>query len=438
MFRSIVISAFLLCGSLVAAASTRPQYGGTLHVETASAAEAIARPLVFDTLTATAPNGDAAPSLAIRWTSENESQRWQFWLRPGIHFHDGADLTADDVVRSLTAACASACPWKTLRAIGDSIVFTTDSPAPTLPQELARSVYAISRKNSDGQLDGTGPFQITSRGKDSLFLTALNDAWQGRPFLDSIEIDGQRDQRAQLLDLSVGRADLVDIAPEAVRQAQQSHLSLLASQPVDLLALVIHSPAMQTPAQREAIADAVDRGTLWSVIFQKQGEASASLLPNSLSGYAFLFPPDRNLARATELASAVCTPLTLAAQPGDPILQLVAGRLALNLREAGLNVQVRSSNPEAADLALRRIPLEAAAPRPALHQMLEQVGHDTDDGSGDPASLYRVERTFLADHAVIPLLWLPRTYGVGPRVRGLELAPDGTPLLANVSLKAAP
>jgi MarR-like DNA-binding transcriptional regulator SgrR of sgrS sRNA len=437
VYRSIATSGLLLCAA-VAAAGTRPHYGGTLHMETAASADAVARPLVFDTLTRTAPNGEAAPSLATRWAVENESQRWQFWLRSGVHFHDGSDLTADDVVRSLSAECASACPWKTLRAVGGSVVFTTESPAPTLPQELACSNYIVSRKTSDGQLDGSGPFQIASRGKGSLLLTAVDDAWQGRPFLDSIEIEGQRDQRAQLLDLSVGRADLIDIAPEAVRQAQQSHLTLLTSQPTALLALVIHSNAMQTPAQREAVADAVDRSTLWSVIFQKQGEASASLLPNSLTGYTFLFSPDRNLSRATELAAAVHAPLTLAAQPGDPVLQLVAERLALNLHEAGLNVQVRSANPDAADLVLRRIPLEAAAPRPALHQMLQQLGHDAEDGSGDPASLYRVERTFLAEHAVIPLLWLPRTYGAGVRVHGLKLAPDGTPLLADVSLKTAP
>lgn len=437
MFRSIVINGLLLC-AVAAAASTRPHYGGTLHVETAGPADAVARPLVFDSLTRTAPSGMAAPSLALRWVGENDSQRWQFWLRAGVHFHDGTDLTADDVVRSLSAACVSACPWKTLRAVGDSVVFTTDSPVPTLPQELARSSYIVSRKTSDGQFDGTGPFQITSRGKDSLFLTAVNDAWQSRPFLDSIEIDGKRDQRAQLLDLGVGRADLIDIEPEAVRQAQQAHLTLLSSQPTTLLALIVHSNAMQTAVQREAIADAVDRSTLWNVIFQKQGEASASLLPNAITGYTFLFSLDRDLSRATELAAAVHAPLTLAAPPGDPVLQLVAERLALNLHEAGLNVQVRSANSEAADLVLRRIPLEAAAPRPALHQMLQQLGHDADDGSGDPASLYRVERTFLAEHAVIPLLWLPRTYGASARLHGLQLTPDGTPLLADVSLKTAP
>jgi ABC-type transport system substrate-binding protein len=299
-------------------------------------------------------------------------------------------------------------------------------------------MYLIIKKNASGELDGTGPFQVATRGPRTVMLAAVNDAWQGRPFVDSIEVDGQRDNRVQLLDLSVGRADIIDLSPEFVRQAQQAHLPVITSQPTDLIALVIHRNTMQTPEQREAIAAAVDRESLWSVIFHKQGEPSAALLPNAISGYAFLFPTDRNIARATQLASTVRAPLMLTEQPGDGLMQLAADRLALNLHEAGLNVQVRSTNVNTADIVLTRLHLEAADRRAALHELLQQLGHDTDDGSGDPASLYRVEREFLAGHTAVPLVWLSRSYGVSARVRGLELAPDGTPLLANVSLKAVP
>jgi len=37
----------------------------------------------------------------------------------------------------------------------------------------------------------------------------------------------------------------------------------------------------------------------------------------------------------------------------------------------------------------------------------------------------------------VPLLYLPRAYGVGPRVRGLRLSVDGVPLLDEVSLEDA-
>ena len=433
----------LLC-AMTAAASTRPQYGGTLRVETAAEPDALVRALVFDTLTRVDASGAVAPSLAVRWAQDNDAQRWQFWLRAGVHFHDGSEMTADDVVRSLTEACGSACPWKTLRAVGASVVMTADSPTPTMPAELARGIYIVTHGDAAGALDGTGPegtgpFRITSQSRDTAMLAAVNDAWAGRPFVDTVEIDARRDVRAQLLDLSVGRADIVDLPPEDVRQAAQSHVASVTSAPVDLIALSVHSRALDTPMKREAIADAVDRAALWSVIFQRQGEASASLLPNALTGYGFLFPAQRDLAHATELAAAVHAPLTLTADTNDATMQLVAGRLALNLREAGLNVQVKAARgaggPAAADLTLMRIHLEAGDARAGLHEMLREFGADTDDGGGDPAALYRAEKAFLDDHAVVPLLWLPRSYAVGARVRGLELAPDGTPLLADVSLK---
>ena len=179
-----------------------------------------ARPLVFDRLTHTDAGGEAAPSLAVRWAQENQAQRWQFWLRPGVRFHDGTEMTAEDVVRSLTEDCAAdaggSCGWKTLRAVGDSVVMTTDSPAPTMPAELARAEYIITHKDAAGETDGTGAFKITSQSRDTAMLVAVNDAWAGRPFVDAVEIDGRRDLRTQLLDLSVGRADRVDcLMPEA-------------------------------------------------------------------------------------------------------------------------------------------------------------------------------------------------------------------------------
>ncbi|HXE07417.1 MAG TPA: ABC transporter substrate-binding protein [Acidobacteriaceae bacterium] len=435
MYRSIAASGLLLC-AMAAPASTRPQYGGTLHVETLDTPDALVRMLVFDRLTRFDANGGVSPALAIRWSQDNNAQRWQFWLRPGVHFHDGTEMSTEDVVRSLNDACASHCPWKMVRAVGMSVVLTSDSPLPTLPEELARSIYIIAHKQAGGELDGTGPFKTTSSGGNNAMLTAVNDAWSGRPFVDGIEIDGRRDMRAQLLDLSVGRADIVDLPPELVRQAMQSHVVVTASSPVDMLALTLQGGRLRAPEQRRAIAEAVDRTALWSVIYQKQGEASGSLLPNWLTGYAFLFSPLRNPARATELAAAARMPLTLSADRNDPATQLAAERIALNLHEAGLTVQVRPPGTPDVDIRLRCIHLEANDARAGLHEMVRELGADMDDGGGDAASLYRVEKTFLDDGTVVPLLWLPRDYAVNPRVRGLALAPDGTPLLADVSLKA--
>ena len=270
----------------------------------------------------------------------------------------------------------------------DSLIFTTASPDPVLPEELARSEYAIASQDAAGNAVGTGPFRFVSNSNYVLKLAAVDDAWQGRPFVDEIEITGRRVLRTQWLDLSAGRADLVDVPVEAVRQAQQEHLNVVQSGNCDLLALsVAHSGVFADDAQREAIALAVDRAVLSNVIFQKQGEMTASLLPDALTGYSFLFPVARDLSRAQTLRGAGSgSPLTLLLEDASPTMQLVAERIALNLREAGFRVQVAIHAPNAEpgatpDLTLQRIHLESAGAQAALGQMLAAFGQSLTDES---------------------------------------------------------
>ena len=428
-------------------AHTRPHYGGTLHVETQAdpwqAADSIGRRLVFDSLTRVDNSGAVQPALAVRWKAQNGDHRWQFWLRPGVHFHDGSLLTADSVEQALERSCKQ-CPWTSVRTLGDSLVFTTASPDPILPEQLARSQYAIASQDASGNPTGTGAFRYISNVNYVLSLAAVDDAWQGRPFLDAVEITGRRTVRTQWLDLNAGHADVVDVPVEAERQAQQEHINLVQSGDCDLLALTIARNGVLTDgAQREAIALAVDRAVLYNVIFQKQGEMTASLLPDALTGYGFLFPVARDLVRAQGLHGAGGgAALTLIVEDTNSAMQLAAERIALNLREAGFHVQVVTRGMNAgpsgmSDLGLKRIHLESADAQAALEQMLATFNQALTDESADPAALYREEASFAQTRQVVPLLYLPRSYGVGTRVRGLHLSPDGVPLLADVSLEDA-
>jgi ABC-type transport system substrate-binding protein len=299
-------------------------------------------------------------------------------------------------------------------------------------------MYAISHQTDTGGPDGTGPFQVTGFANGVLTFAANDDYWQGRPFVDTVEVRPRRAIRDQWLDLSIGRADIVEVSAESLRQAQQNHLSVLTSRPTDLLALHISTNGTLRDSQlRQAVALAVDRSALFNVIFQKQGEITASLLPDELTGYAFLFATDRGVARAHEHRAGAPTPaLSLAVENADATLQLASERIALNLREAGFNVQiVPVTNKQGADLVLRRVHLEAASAGAGLAEMLEDFGQGTMKENGDAAALYRIERSFLETYKVVPLLYLPRAYAIGERVRDPRLGTDGTPIIIDVSLE---
>jgi len=433
--------------TLMAGARTRPHYGGTLHVETAG--EAWQRPdgpawrLVYDGLTQLDASGVVRPALALTWEQDNNFHRWQFRLRPGVHFHDGSLLTSAAVVASLTASCKTVCPWNAVKAVGQFVIFTNDSPMPNLPALLANNEFLITLVTTgEGQTAGggigTGPFQVTGFTNGALTLAANENCWSGRPFADAIEIRVHRPVRDQWLDLGLGRADVVEVPAEQMRQAQQQHLTILASTPVELLALqVSDTGALANVKVRGAIAAAVDRSALYNVIFQKQGEVTGSLLPQKMSGFSFLFPTDRDLAKAQELRGGLTAgPLTLSTE-GDGAMQLAAQRIALNLHEAGFSVQVTNGGSQRSDLVLREFALVGADPAAALEQVLRSAGNERAVMAQNSAACYQAEQMALEEKNVIPLLDLPRAFAFGPRVRDLRLRADGTPDLADASLEGA-
>ena len=448
MLRRFAISCVMAALALGAGARTRPHYGGTLRVEIEGdpwqRPNGLARRLVLDGLTRVDADGTARPALAVDWKSENDDHRWQFRLRPGVHFQDGSPLTSVAVVASLNVICPANCPWTAIHAVGSSVIFTSDSPMPNLPALLAADEFLLpltitsEGKTPEGVV-GTGPFQVRGFTNGMLILAANDTCWQGRPFADAVEIHVHRSIHDQWLDLGVGRADVVEAPAEQIRQAQQQRLTVVASPPVTLLALTVtDSGALANPLLRAAIALAVDRGALYNVIFQKQGQITASLLPANLTGYAFLFPVERDLGKAQELRGGLTPPPLTLATEGGPVMQLAAQRIALNLHEAGFNVQVvNAGSTQHADLGLRRLPLECNQPQAALESMLRSVGLSAPPPEQSPVSLFNVEHNVLDRKTLIPLLYLPSAFAIGDRIRDFRLGPDGTPDLANASLEDA-
>jgi hypothetical protein len=188
---------------------------------------------------------------------------------------------------------------------------------------------------------------------------------------------------------------------------------------------------------RAAIAAAVDRSALSNVIFQKQGEVTASLLPANVSGYSFLFPVERDVKKASALRGGLAPrPLVLSFE-GGATMQLAAQRIALNLSEAGIAAQVANGD-QRGDLSLTTLSLESRDARSALAAMLRRAGQTIPPVDAAPASLFIAEHEFLSRDTLIPLLYLPRSYAISARVRDLRLAVDGRSDLADASLEGAP
>jgi MarR-like DNA-binding transcriptional regulator SgrR of sgrS sRNA len=393
--------------------------------------------LVFDTLVTTDARGLLRPALAVAWQADPGNQRWKFVLRPDVKFHDGSPLAPEAVGASLREANPT---WKIFPE-ADAIVIERDAPAPNLAAELARPRNAIVKRDSDA-LAGTGPFAIRSftSGKH-LTLAANEDSWAGRPYLDTIEVDFGKTGRDQLIALDSGRVDLADVSPDQTARATTGARHLLTSQPVELIGLVFTHDA-QSPedrALRSALALSIDRASVRHVILQSSGDTTAALLPEWISGYSFVFPDAQNLPLARQKRAELrqAPTLTIAYDPSDPFAQVVAERVILNAKDAGLTLQTTSSATP--DLRLVRISLDTADPQLALGQIASQFNLAAPRfASSSSDAIYEAENAALQSQRVIPLFYLPATYLLGPNVRSVRLSLLGIPDLANTWLGAPP
>ncbi len=428
--RFLAASSLLL--ALAAHAAERPRYGGVLRVDTRQGWEqAGLRRLVIENLTTAGDTGQPAAQLATTWESQNEGRRWQFWLRRGVRFHDGTLLTPAEVVKDLQARrCNSSCPWSAARAVGDSVVLEFSQGRPHFAAEVALPQYGIERTGADSVLIGTGPFRWSEYRQSSAttVLTAFDDYWGGRPFVDAIEVAGERSPRDQALDLESGRADVVEGSPEQIRRWQQQRMRLLTSQPVELIVLALRTdkPALQDVRLRQALALAIDRDAIHNVVLQKQGEVAAGFLPNWISGYAFLLPHARDLGRAQQLRAQLgnVPPLTIGVSGSDATLQLIAERIALNARDAGLML-APAGGARNADLFVERVPLETVNPFAALESMRAFLGGAPDPAPDSLSQLYEDEQQGLGQFLSVPLAWVTRAYAVGTRVHDLQQTAAG-------------
>jgi len=242
--------------------------------------------------------------------------------------------------------------------------------------------------------------------------------------------------------LELAHVDLIEAAP----QAPGSSTLLRTSLPVELLALVFPpNSKAQDPHLREALALSIDRNPIRSVLLKGAGEPSASLLPNWMTGYSVAFSTQPDIQRAKALLaesqqSLTANPLILTYDPRDPQSQIIAERIALNAREAGIIVQVSLSG--AADIQLVRIALPTPDPALALRELAHRLAlpapvfHGTNIRDPSIEDLYQAERALLDSKTVIPLFHLPVVSAVSARVHPWDPDPLGSWNLADVWLES--
>jgi peptide/nickel transport system substrate-binding protein len=447
----LVAGSFLLAA--MSPAETRPQYGGILHMATRIApasldpadsteGDSLARRnlvrLVFDTLVSVDAQGKPQPALAVSWRAESENQRWQFWLRKNVKFHDGSPLTPEAVAASLRTGNPD---WKILAAT-DSVIIQTNADDPDLPIELAMPRNSIAKKVPGGGWIGTGAFRIANwQQQKSATLTADENYWNGRAFVDAIVVEFGKSPHDQLIDFDLGKVQLAEVTTDQVHRLTAEGRRIVCSGPIELLALVFsHAPQSSDDVKlQEVIALSIDRASIRSGVFQDSGEPSGAILPNWVSGYGFVFSTNRELTKAQEERGEIqrAPTLTLGYDPDDALTRLVSERIVLNARDAGISLQTVPGGK--ADIRVTRVTLSTVNPRIALLAAARSLGLPAPKVTGtSPEEVYKAENELLRSKRIIPLFQIPLCNAVSPSLQNWKMGRDGSWHLADVSIGGTP
>ena len=326
--------------------------------------------------------GQIEPGLAERWIVIDGGMSYIFRLREG-DWGDGTPVTADQVVAILNRqiAAGSRNPLAPFLTAIDEIVAMTPQvievrlgrPRPDLLKLFAQPELALLRVTPSG---GSGPFRVASRGRSPLLRPAFDpnqadpeDQRATKPEED-VRLIGERAARAiarfvhRDSDLVSG-GSFIDWPLLATAEVSPANLRVDPAAGLFGLAIIRREGFLADAANREAVAEAIDRTALTTAI-APNWDAADRILPDILDSAALpqvpawtlLTQDERRIAARQRVAAWSGGPVSVRiALPSGPGATLLYAQVAASLIAVGITPE-RVAQDADAELML----VDAVAP----------------------------------------------------------------------------
>lgn len=240
-------------------------------------------------------DGKIGTEIADSYEIGDDNKTYTFKIKQNAKFHDGSDITAEDVKFSLerildesvgaTFRSDFANVLDKVEAVDTKTVkITLKEPcAPfidylTLPESVIVSkAWCESHKNDlNANPMGSGPYTFTSWDKGrEIVLTAFSDFYKpGKPETKSIRFVITPDATTRANALQTGDADLIDYvaAKDITAMEKDDNYKVYVSEaPFMCLQFNVKSGPLANPKVRQAIAYAVDRQGVINTAFMGRG-----------------------------------------------------------------------------------------------------------------------------------------------------------------------
>ncbi|MEU2660067.1 ABC transporter substrate-binding protein [Streptomyces sp. NPDC007325] len=378
---------------------------------------------VCEQLLRVTPDLRIEPGLAVKWTRP-DPRTLVYTLRPGVKFHDGTVMTADDVVASLKRQMdpATGSPWgsafKTVESIeksGPLEVTIRLGKADALFHELLAaspgtvvSAASLAEEGKDygtpaGKLNCTGPYSLEKWAQgDSITLKKHPDYWDEKltPKSEAVRFTFVEDAAARANAFLSGTADGGYMVPASsfaqLRGSGKGRLLFGPNTAAANLAVTDFKGTLGDLRVRKALSMALDRANIVKAAAGGVGvpakapaaRGAWALVPEKTASLFDTLPePVYDVAAAKKLiqeAGATGRKVTLATSSLSPEISVVANAVQAAGRQIGLDVELRPVAPDAySNLFVD----------PAARDGLDLVITNGYDNTPDPLEFYQYLRT---------------------------------------------
>jgi peptide/nickel transport system substrate-binding protein len=249
------LGAIVLASTAVTSVEAKPE--GTLTVAVATfgnerwlphlyvgAEDVVLKPL-WENLLSRDAKGNLIPMLAEKWQAVDGGRTWRFQLRKGVRFHDGSELTAEDVKFTFTSlaregsANSLAPEFRTIKSMEiegpHAITIRFDKPFVTFGNRVTQGLFASvayiqSKKHIESAGEqgaernpiGTGPFKFVEHVRgDRIVYEAVEGHWRAVPQWKRLIFLKVPEQATRIAMLRAGNADVAEVGGEYVDELKK-------------------------------------------------------------------------------------------------------------------------------------------------------------------------------------------------------------------------
>src|SRR3989449_1654494 len=282
---------------------------------------------LYDTLTRWDTALQLQPGLATSWKNVSETT-WEFTLRPGVRFHDGAPLTTEDVKATLernlqpgkTVVTPGFTTIEAVQIVSPSVIrILTKKPDPLIAVRMAQmgsQILPARLTTDDGVKElarrpiGTGAYRFVEWVKDERLVMEANRDWWGwegkPPAIERVVWKPIPDDFPRIVALEKGEADIItNVPPDRMKSiAEGRGTRIVTAQATRYVVLSMNTtqPPLSDKRVRQAMHYALDAPAIIKNLYAGMGKPFSGGVADTDFGYnAALKPYPYDPAKAKAL-----------------------------------------------------------------------------------------------------------------------------------------